>query len=217
MERPGGDVPARIVIGLTGNIASGKSAVARILADLGADAIDADAVAHEALEPGAEEAAMIAERFGSDVIRPNGSVDRAALGRIVFSDSQALADLEAIIHPGVRRRVYDWLAGVTTDVAVLEAIKLLEGPLVDHVDSVWVVAAPREIRIDRLVRERGLTPDEAARRVDAQNPEEEKVRRADVVLRNDGALEDLRRQVLTAWKRVTDQSTTGAYGGSEPG
>jgi dephospho-CoA kinase len=188
-----------------------------MLADLGAAAIDADAVAHEALAPGTEEAALIAERFGPDVIRPDGAVDRAALGRIVFSDPQALADLEAIVHPGVRRRVYDWLARVTADVAVLEAIKLLEGPLVDHVDTVWVVAATREVRIDRLVRERGLTPEEAARRVDAQNPEEEKVRRADVVLRNDGALEDLQRQVLAAWQRLTDRPATSAAAGPEPG
>jgi dephospho-CoA kinase len=210
-------VPARVVIGLTGNIASGKSAVARMLADLGAAAIDADAVAHEALAPGTEEVTLIAERFGPEVIRPDGAVDRAALGRIVFSDPQALADLEAIVHPGVRRRVYDWLARVTADVAVLEAIKLLEGPLVDHVDTVWVVAAPREVRIDRLVRERGLTPEEAARRVDAQNPEEEKERRADVVLRNDGALEDLQRQVLAAWQRLTDRPAAGAAAGPEPG
>jgi dephospho-CoA kinase len=213
----GGSVAARVVIGLTGNIASGKSAVARMLADLGADTIDADAVAHQALAQGTEEAAMIHQRFGPDVIRTDGAVDRAALGRIVFSDPQALADLEAIIHPGVRRRVYDWLAHVTADVAVLEAIKLLEGPLVDHVDTVWVVTAPREIRIDRLVYERGLTPEEAARRVDAQNPEEEKVRRADVVLRNAGDLEDLQRQVRAAWDRLADRPTSGASARAEPG
>jgi dephospho-CoA kinase len=210
-------VAARVVIGLTGNIASGKSAVTRMLAELGAASIDADAVAHQALAPGAEEAALIAERFGPTVIRADGGVDRAALGGIVFSDPGALADLEAIIHPGVRRRVYDWLDGVTADVAVLEAIKLLEGPLVDHVDTVWVVTAPREVRIERQVRERGLTPEEAARRVDAQNPEEEKVRRADVVLRNDGALEDLRRQVLSAWQALVKRPPSGARGDEEPG
>jgi len=86
--------------------------------------------------------------------------------------------------------------------AVLEAIKLLEGPLVDHVDAVWVVTAPREVRIARLVTDRGLTPEDAARRIDSQNPEQEKVRRADVVLANDGTLDDLRQEVERAWKRM---------------
>jgi dephospho-CoA kinase len=193
---------AHIVIGLTGNIASGKSAVARMLADLGAATIDADAVAHQALAAGTDEAALIAERFGSGVLHPDGSVNRAALGSIVFSDEQALADLEAIVHPGVRRRVYTWLDQVQADVAVLEAIKLLEGPLVDHVDTVWVVAAPREVRIERLVHDRGMAPEEAARRVDAQNPEDEKVRRANVVIPNDSSVEELRSQVRAAWEAL---------------
>ncbi len=208
---------ARVVIGLTGNIASGKSVVTRLLAELGADVIDADAVAHEALAAGTEEAALIAERFGPEVMRPDGSVDRPALGRVVFSDPQALADLEAIVHPGVRRRVYERLDRSQADVAVLEAIKLLEGPLVDHVDTVWVVAAPREVRIDRLVRERGLTPEDAAQRVDAQNPEEEKIRRADVVIHNDGSLEELRRQVLAAWRELEQVIGASAVDEGEPG
>jgi dephospho-CoA kinase len=200
-------------VGLTGNIASGKSAVTRMLAELGADVIDADAVAHQALGPGTEEAALIAERFGSDVIRADGAVDRGALGGIVFSDPQALADLEAIVHPGVRQRVYDWLERSTADVAILEAIKLLEGPLVDHVDRVWVVAAPRKVRIDRLVQARGMAMEEATRRIDAQNPEEEKIRRADVVIHNDGTLDELRAQVLAAWRALVDAPAASA----EPG
>ncbi len=208
---------ARVVIGLTGNIASGKSAVTRMLAELGADVIDADAVAHEALAAGTEEAALIAERFGPGVMRPDGAVDRPALGRVVFSDPRALADLEAIVHPGVRRRVYERLDRSRADVAVLEAIKLLEGPLVDHVDTVWVVAAPREVRIDRLVRERGLTPEDAARRVDAQNPEEEKIRRADVVIHNDGSMEELRRQVLEAWGELKARIGVSAAEEGKPG
>ena len=210
-------VAARAVIGLTGNIASGKSAVTRMLAELGADVVDADLVAHEALAAGAEEAARIAERFGAEVMRPDGAVDRAALGRVVFADPQALADLEAIVHPGVRRRVYDRLDHSTADVAVLEAIKLLEGPLVDHVHTVWVVAAPREVRIERLVRDRGLTREDAAQRVDAQNPEEEKIERADVVIHNDGSLDELRAQVLAAWHDVTTRIGAGASGTEEPG
>ncbi len=202
----------RVVIGLTGNIASGKSAVTRLLVELGAEVVDADAVAHDVLTPGTEETALVAERFGPGVIRPDGTVDRPALGRVVFADPQALADLEAIVHPGVRRRVYDRLEHSAADVAVLEAIKLLEGPLVDHVHTVWVVAAPREVRIDRLVRERGLMAEDAAQRVDAQNPEEAKIRLADVVIHNDGSLEELRDQVLTAWRALVGRIAAAASG-----
>lgn len=193
---------ARYVIGLTGNIASGKSAVARMLAELGAEVVDADSVAHEVTAAGTEETALIAERFGSGVLTDDGAIDRPALGRIVFGDAAALADLEGLVHPGVRRRVYQRLEDATAPVAVLEAIKLLEGPLVDHTNTVWVVSTPRDVRIKRLIADRGLTRDDAERRVEAQNPEEEKLRRADVVLENSGTLEELREQVLAAWRRL---------------
>ena len=193
---------ARYVIGLTGNIASGKSVVARMLADLGAEVIDADAVAHEVLMAGSEETHAVARRFGAGVMAADGGVDRAALGRLVFADPAAMADLEAIVPPGVRRRIFDRLAASEATVVVLEAIKLLEGPLVDHVEAVWVVTAPREVRISRLVGQRGSSPADAAQRVDAQGPEEEKVRRADAVLHNDGALDHLRGQVERAWRSL---------------
>jgi dephospho-CoA kinase len=193
---------AGYVIGLTGNIASGKSAVARLLAELGAEVIDADRVAHTVMAAGTDETRDIAALFGPGVLSVEGGIDRAALGRIVFSDPSALANLEAIVHPGTRRRIYEQLERSTAAVAVLEAIKLLEGPLVDHVNAVWVVTAPRQVRIARLVADRGMTREDAARRIDAQNPEEEKVRRADVVLSNDRTLDDLRRQVEQAWERL---------------
>jgi dephospho-CoA kinase len=195
-------VAASYVIGLTGNIASGKSAVAHMLADLGADIVDADVVAHEVTAAGTEETAAIAERFGPSVLGDDGAIARPVLGRIVFSDAQALTDLEAIVHPGVRRRVYERLERSTARVAVLEAIKLLEGPLVEHVDTVWVVTARRDVRIARLVSDRGMSAADAAGRVDAQSPEEEKVRRADVVLHNDGSVDDLHQQVEAAWRRI---------------
>jgi dephospho-CoA kinase len=192
-------VGARYVIGLTGNIASGKSAVAQMLGELGAEIIDADAVAHQTLAPGTPETGSVAARFGPGVVRSDGAVDRNALGAIVFSDPRALADLEAIVHPGARRRILDQVARSRARVAVIEAIKLLEGPLVDHVDAVWVVAAPRHLRVKRLVETRGLSVTDAEQRVDGQNPEEEKIRRADVVLSNEGMLGELRQQVEAAW------------------
>jgi len=189
------------VIGLTGNIASGKSAVAAMLAEWGAEVIDADRVAHETLEGDPERSAVVA-RFGPGVQRPDGSIDRAALGRIVFADRSALADLEAILHPATRRRILERAARSAAPVVVIEAIKLLEGPLVDVVDAVWVVTAPRSERINRLVKTRHMARDEAERRVDAQNPESDKVRRADVVLDNSGSLEDLRRRARAAWDAI---------------
>lgn len=195
-------MPARYVIGLTGNIATGKSSVSAILADFGALVIDADKVAHSVLNAGSDEVAAVAARFGNGVLTPEGAVDRAALARVVFADPVALADLEAIVHPVVRRRIRDLLDQSTADVAVIEAIKLLEGPLVEWADAVWVVTAPRAVRIERLVAQRGMSPADAEQRVDAQNPEADKVARADVVLVNDGSLEALRRQVERAWRAI---------------
>jgi dephospho-CoA kinase len=173
-----------------------------MLSELGADVYDADAVAHEVLQAGTEEAAEVAERFGPEVVSADGSVDRQALGRLVFADRQAMADLEGIVHPGTRRRILDRVAHSSADVAAIEAIKLIEGPLVDHTNAVWVVTAPREARIARLVADRGMTTEQAVQRVDAQNPEAEKVRRADVVIENSGTLDDLRQKVRAAWDAI---------------
>jgi len=195
---------ARYVIGLTGNIGSGKSVVAGMLGELGAEVIDADQVARDVLAPSSTELDAVVARFGPGVLQADGSVDRAGLGRIVFDDRSALADLEAILYPATRKRILDQLSRSEADVAVVEAIKLLEGPLADHVDGVWVVTAPPATRAERLVAQRGLSPEDARQRVDAQNPEEDKVRRADVVLRNNGSLDELREQVLAAWARTED-------------
>jgi dephospho-CoA kinase len=173
-----------------------------MLADLGAEVIDADRVAREVLDAGSAEVDAVVDRFGPSILRDDGAVDRPALGRIVFDDKQALADLEAIVHPATRKRILAQIAESRADVAVIEAIKLLEGPLVDHVKAVWVVTAPAPLRVDRLVEQRGLAREDAQQRVAAQNPEEAKVRRADVVLRNDGSLDDLRAQVLAAWRGI---------------
>ena len=194
----------RFIIGLTGNIASGKSAVASMLTAMGADVVDADRVAHEVLAAGTEETRAVAARFGSGVLRDDGSVDRTRLGAIVFGDPVALAALEEIVHPGTRRRILGHIAASKTEVGVIEAIKLLEGPLVDRVHAVWVVIAPREARIRRLVQQRGMSAEDAAQRVDAQNPEEDKVARADVIIRNDGTLADLRSAVQGHWNQVVE-------------
>ncbi len=195
------------IIGLTGNIATGKSTVARILADLGALVIDADRVAHATMRPGTAVWEEIRRTFGPDVLLPDGHIDRRRLGEIVFRDPAALSLLEQIVHPAVRRLLQRRLQRLRRRprpprVVVIEAIKLLEGGLRPLCDQVWLVIAPREVQVERLMRTRGLAPEEAAVRIDAQPPVEPKLQVADVVIRNDGSLADLERQVHEAWERL---------------
>lgn len=191
------------LIGLTGNIACGKSAVAKMLAELGAEVIDADRLVHQLMEPGTESWQAILRRFGPSIQRPNGTIDRKTLGEIVFRDAAALADLEAILHPATRRLTEEMIAASSRPVAVLEAIKLIEAGWHQHVDSVWVVVCPRERQIERLTRDRGLSRAEAELRVDVQAPVSEKLEHADVVIDNGGTLEDTRRQVEIAWRAIS--------------
>jgi dephospho-CoA kinase len=190
------------IIGLTGNIGTGKSTVARMLADLGAEVIDADRLAHEVMAPHTPEWRRVVERFGRSILRPDETIDRRALGAIVFADPAALRDLEAILHPAVRARIRARFAAAERPVVVVEAIKLLEGGLYLEVDAVWVVTATREAQLQRLMRLRGLTRAEAETRVDAQAPQAEKVARADVVIDNSDGLDYTREQVLAAWRAI---------------
>jgi dephospho-CoA kinase len=190
------------LIGLTGNIAAGKSAVAGMLVELGADLIDADRVAHEVMRPGTEEWAALRARFGDAVLDADGAIDRARLGEQVFGNPAALRDLESILHPSVRARIRERIRASAARVVVVEAIKLLEGGLYRELDSVWVVTAPREVRLRRLVEQRGLRPPQAAARIDAQTPEVEKARRADVVIDGGTDLATTRQQVLSAWDDI---------------
>ena len=182
------------LIGLTGNIGAGKSTVARQLGELGASVLDADQVYRALMEPGQPAHAAVLALFGT--------VDRRKLGEIVFRDPAALRRLEQATHPLVRARVDEILAEADPRIAVYEAIKLIESGGADRCDELWVVTAPRELQIERLVRDRGMSPDDAALRVDAQPPQAEKVARADVVIENAGDLTALRRRVEREWARV---------------
>lgn len=190
------------VIGLTGNIATGKSTVAQMLAERGACVIDCDKLAHLAMRTECEVRRRIVARFGRGVLAADGNVNRQALGAIVFADPAALADLEAIVHPWVLEETRRRVAACEAPVAVVEAIKLLEAQMHTQCDEVWVVTAPREQQLARLVERRGLTRAEAERRMDAQPPQEDKVARADVVIENAGTLEELEAQVASAWHRA---------------
>jgi dephospho-CoA kinase len=158
------------LIGLTGPIGCGKSTVARMLARLGGFVIDADAVARAATDPGQPTLPAIRSRFGDGVVAPDGTLDRAALARIVFSDAAALADLEAIVHPRVRARIRELLdsdPATTAPFVVLEAIKLVEGGLARACDEVWLVTCDPSTQRERLAG-RGATPEDVERRIAAQ-------------------------------------------------
>lgn len=194
-----------LLIGLTGNIATGKSTVANMLAELGAATIDADSVAHRTMRAGTQVHTGIVEAFGPQILTSDGEIDRARLGDLVFSDEEALARLEAIVHPATLEAIARRVAATAADVVVIEAIKLIASGLADRCDSVWVTTCRPEQQIERIVAERGLTRAQARQRVEAQRPQEERVARADVVIDNAGPLSATREQVEAAWKRVLER------------
>ena len=185
-------------IGLTGNIACGKSTVGKLLVARGAEYVDADRLVHTLMEPGTPENDRIVERFGPEVRAADGRIDRPRLGGIVFADPSALKDLEAILHPAVRAEIRRRLDASTAPIFVVDAIKLIEGGLAREMDAVWVVVCPRSEQVRRLMTERGMTAEQAETRIAAQGPQEEKVRQADVVIDNGGTLDETERQVDAA-------------------
>lgn len=192
-------------VGLTGNIASGKSSVARVWARLGAPVIDADVLARRAVEPGSPGLRRIVEAFGPGVLDEKGRLDRAKLRRIIFRDPAARERLEAIIHPEVARLRAEEEARLEEQGApiVVHDIPLLfEVGLDDQFDTVVLVDAPEELRLERLVRDRGLDEAEARRMIRAQMPSEEKRRRADIVIDNTGSLEELERKAEAVWREL---------------
>lgn len=192
----------KIVIGLTGNIATGKSVVRRMLEHLGAYTIDADALAHRVIAKGAPGYQPVLDKFGKWLLDPDGQINRARLGRLVFSDSQALAQLEDIIHPFVAQAIDLLVRRASQNVVVIEAIKLLETDLRHKCDSIWVTEADQTVQLERLLQKRGMSREDALQRIHAQSPQKEKIDVATVVLKNNGSIEDLWKQVDAAWKRL---------------
>ena len=194
-----------ILIGLTGNIASGKSEVARMLADRGATLIDADVLAREAVEPDTQALKDIVKRWGKDVLKSDGSLDRGALRQIVFADQNELDALNRIVHPGVTRLRDREIARARDrgDQLVVCVIPLLfERNLVEEFDAIVLVDAPRPLRLERLVRTRGLDETDAMNMIVSQMPAELKRARADYVIENNGSLEDLERDVDELWSSL---------------
>jgi dephospho-CoA kinase len=190
------------VIGLTGNIGCGKSTVARMLAERGARVIDADRVYHDLIAGPGELPDLIVAAFGDSVRAFDGSIDRRALGQIVFADPAALRRLEEITHPYVGRRVWSILSAEQPRLAVIEAIKLLEASWRNRCDQIWVVTCDADQQVKRLARSRGLSADDVALRARAQSSQAEKARQADVVIDNSGSLDETRRQVESALDRL---------------
>lgn len=178
----------KIVIGLTGNIATGKSLVLRMLQELGATPIDADKLVHQLMRQGGPAYQAIVEEFGKFVLDEKGEISRARLGNIVFNDPDGLAKLEALTHPSVVQEIQRLVATSTTPVVAIEAIKLFESGLADHCDSTWVIVAPPDMQLTRLVARRKITPDQAKQRIKAQSSQQEKAGKADVVIDNSGPL-----------------------------
>jgi dephospho-CoA kinase len=190
------------LLGLTGNIACGKSTVGALLADrYSADYIDADRLVHALYAANTPETRAIARRFGAQLIQPDGTIDRRRLGDIVMADRASLRELECILDPGVRGAIESRIVSSAADVVVLDAIRLIEGGLYQRCDAVWVVVCDSAVQIARLQATRNFTNEQASLRVSAQAPVEEKLRHATVVITNNRDLNDLEAQVATAWAR----------------
>jgi dephospho-CoA kinase len=203
--------PGKYVIGLTGNIATGKSVVRRMLEHLGAFGIDADALAHRTFAPDAPGYRPLIQAFGQQILLPDGRVDRARLGALVFTDPQALASLEAIVHPLVRLAAHNLVERAPQPVVVIEAIKLLESSLREHCDALWVTWASPETQLQRLQRERGMSPVLAQQRIAAQPAQEVKVAAADVLIRNEGNFFQVWQQIEAAWRETFPDSGRAGY------
>ncbi len=198
-------------VGLTGGIGSGKSTVARLLADRGAVVLDADALAREAVDPGTPGFERVVRRFGKQLIEAaTGELDRKALAATVFADEQARKDLEAIVHPEVFRLMSERVSALrgTDAVVVFDAPLIVETGFDQVVDVLVVVTASEEEQVARVVRERSMDPEEARARIRAQAPLEAKLARADEVIENDGDLVALERATGELWRRLAERSST---------
>ena len=194
--------PGKYVIGLTGNIATGKSVVRKMLEHLGGYGIDADALAHRAMAKGAPGFPLVLKSFGEWIVDDEGQIDRARLAKIVFSDQGALDKLEKIVHPLVTHAIDLLIRRAKHSVVVIEAIKLLESDLAAGCDAVWVVSAAEELQVSRLMHKRQLSEAASKQRISAQSPQTSKLRAASVVIRNEGSFENTWEQVQAAWAEL---------------
>ncbi len=192
----------KIIIGLTGNIATGKSVVRKMLQRLGAFGIDADTLGHRALDKGAPGYEQVINEFGHHILDSEMEIDRKKLGQIVFSNPSSLKNLEAILHPLVRQAIEFLIKKSTHRVIVIEAIKLLDSPIKELTDSIWVTISSEDIQLERLSDKRGMSSENAKEIMDNQTSQDEKVKFADSIIINDKSLEDTWNQVQRSWYEI---------------
>ncbi|EYT80519.1 dephospho-CoA kinase [Streptomyces sp. Tu 6176] len=203
-------------VGLTGGIGAGKSEVSRLLVECGAVLIDADRIAREVVAPGTPGLAAVADAFGPEVLAADGSLDRPRLGAVVFADPERLAVLNAIVHPLVGARSRELEEAAAEDAVVVHDVPLLtENGLAPLYDLVIVVDARPETQLDRLVRLRGMTEEDARARMAAQATREQRLEIADIVIDNDVPLERLQDRVREVWARLTDRAHSAPAGDRE--
>jgi dephospho-CoA kinase len=195
-------VSDKLVLGVTGNIASGKSTVVGMLKRFGAIHIDADIVYREMVASGEPLLARLVSRFGAAIVATDGSLDRGALRRIVFADPEALRKLDEITHPVIIAEIDRRVDAIEDGVVVIDAVKLVESGHAEHCDVVWVVTTSSENQVTRLMKRNRLDLEEARKRVAAQPSMDAKLARADRVIDNNGSLDETRVQVLDAWKAL---------------
>lgn len=205
-----GRFPNKYVIGLTGNIATGKSVVRQMLQHLGAYTIDADSLAHQVMMPGAPAYKPIVATFGQFIVGQDGRIDRNILGKMVFGNPAALKKLEDITHPVIRQGITALVTRAQQRVVVIEAIKLLEGDLAQMVDAVWVVNASPLTQYRRLIEKRKMSEADAKQRIQAQGAQTEKLQRANVVIKNDADVDATWKQVQLAYADIRRQLTAAA-------
>ena len=202
-----------LLVGLTGGIASGKSVVAARLGEHGAVVVDADRIAREVVEPGTPALRRIAEEFGPGVIAADGTLDRAALGAIVFADEAARGILNSITHPAIRELSHERFA--EAGAADADAIVVYDVPLLseargkDEFDIVVVVSAPEEVRIERMVSLRGMSRDEAEKRIRSQVPEADRRALADLIIESGGTLDETMAQADDVWQQLVQRAVGG--------
>ncbi|MCL6479216.1 MAG: dephospho-CoA kinase [Peptococcaceae bacterium] len=201
-----------MIVGLTGNIGSGKSTVSGRLAQLGAEVIDTDLVARDVVAPGTPGLERIVREFGPGIINEKGELDRARMASIVFENPGARARLEAIVHPEVKRvvaeRISDYREGRgSAPVLVVEVPLLIESGMHRMMDEIWVVTVDRSAQVERVIARSGLSGEEVEKRINAQMPQEEKCRYAHRVIDNSGTVEQTIRQVDAIWREITATAT----------
>ena len=198
-----GQIP---VIGLTGGIGTGKSTVTQMLEELGMAVIDADKIGHEIYQPDLPAWREIVNTFGPEVLNADRTINRQALGKLVFADPEALRTLNRIVHPKMFDRMVELIAAMrahgSMKAIVVEAAVLIEANWMALVDQVWVVVASEAVVVERLAKQRHLSPEQVRTRIAAQLTTDERLKHADVVIRNDGSLDEVRLAVQQAWDRL---------------